>query len=187
MKYEVSDRLYCDEVFILSTAIIDITLFLLFNIVYVTIAFSLSGLSFSFFGTFYAWQLLCLLTIQSYFQMWAAAGKNTADATTKSMPIMILFLLFNGFFVTKNTVVSWMLWAIYCSPLFYFIQQVSVTLFDDGTSKDDPNYLSSGQYVIDYYDFEDMAEVAAVVLICETVLFRVLQVVFLKTMNNLDR
>ena len=187
MKCEVSDRLYRAEVFIASMLLVEVTLFLVSNLVYLCIAFALSGLSWSYFGTFYVWQLLCLLVIQSYFQMVAAAGKNTADATAKALPLMILFLLFNGFFVTLRTVASWMIWAIYLSPLFYFIQQVSIDLFSDGTKKSDPDYLASGQYVIDYYKFTDMVETAAVVLVCYILLFRILQVAFLKKMNNLDR
>jgi hypothetical protein len=80
-----------------------------------------------------------------------------------------------------------MAWAIYLSPLFHFIQQVSVEIFSDGTSKDDPKYLDSGQYVIDFYDFQNMLALAVIVLAGEFLLFRILQVVFLKTMNNLDR
>lgn len=65
MKYEVSDRLYRDVVFIVSMFVVDLILFLVFNLVYLCIAFGLSGLSWSYFGTFYVWQLLCLLAIQS--------------------------------------------------------------------------------------------------------------------------
>ena len=187
MKEEVCDRLYRDEVFILSVAVVDLCTFLVFNIIYLSIAFSLSGLSWEYFGSFYSWSLLCLLAIQSYFQMCAAVGKNTSDATAKALPLMILFLLFNGYFVTKETAVSWMVWAIYLSPLFYFIQQVAVELFEDGTEKSDPDYLDSGQYVVDYYNFKDMAGVAVAALVGEIAAFRILQVFFLKTMNNIDR
>jgi len=92
-----------------------------------------------------------------------------------------------GYFVTKATVASWMMWAIYLSPLFYFIQQVSMELFSDGTKKNEPNYLDSGQYVIDFYDFKDMLGLAVVVLVLELLICRVLQVVFLKKMNNPSR
>jgi len=96
MKYEVSDRLYRDEAFIISMAIVDTVTFLFFNIIYSTIAFALSGLSWSYFGTFYGWSLFCLLVFQSYFQMVAAASTSSADATTKALPGMIMFVLFNG-------------------------------------------------------------------------------------------
>jgi|AntAceMinimDraft_5_1070358.scaffolds.fasta_scaffold30568_3 hypothetical protein len=119
--------------------------------------------------------------------MAAAAGKDTADATAKALPLMILFLLFNGYFVTLRTAADWMIWAIYSSPLFYFIQQVSIELFSDGTQKDQADYLASGQFVIDYYNFTDIAAIAAVVLVGQIFIFRALQVVFLKKLNNLDR
>jgi ABC-type multidrug transport system permease subunit len=96
MKYEVSDRLYRDEAFIVSFFIVDLCTFLFFNIIYLVIAFALSGLSWSYFGTFYGWSLAALLVFQSYFQMVAATAKSTADATTKALPGMILFILFNG-------------------------------------------------------------------------------------------
>lgn len=197
MKYEVSDRLYRDEVFILSMTIVDIFKFLALNIVYVTIAFALSGFEWRHFGIFYAWELLTCLTFQSFFQMVAAIGKTATEAHAIAQPIYFLFVLFNGYFVTKATVVFWMEWAIYISPLFYFINQVSVALFLDGTpryifSEDgekvvNPAYLDSGQYVIDYYRFRDMQTIAVFVLLCEIILFRVLQVVFLKKLNNPDR
>ena len=186
-KYEISDRLYCDEIFILSLTVVELAKMLAYNIIYLIIAFSLSGLDFSYFGVVYGWQIFTLLTLQSYFQMVAAAGKTMEDAQAKAMPLLFFFILFNGFFVTKATVVVWMEWALYISPLFYFVQQVSVELFSDGTDKDDPDYLKSGQYVVDYYDFQNMKGLAIIVLGLELVAFRVLQIVFLKRLNNPQR
>ena len=185
---KVGDGLYRSEVFIVAVTLVDMAQFLVCNAAYLVVAFSLSGLPWRYFGTTYGWALLCLLTIQSYFSACAAAGKTTSDATTKALPLMLLFLLFNGFFVTKATVVPWMEWAIYLSPLFYFIQEVSVALFSDGVGESDPGYLASGQYVLDYYDFESgWAGIAAAVLVGEALFFRALQLLFLKTLNQLDR
>jgi len=178
MKFEVSDQLYRDEVFIISITIIDVTKFVLNYTIYLLIAFSMSGLEFSLFGSFYGWSLLALMAAGSYFQMMGSLGKTMADAQVKAMPFLILMMLFNGFFVTKATAASWMVWAIYVSPLFYFINQVSIASFS-GTLE--------GQQLISSYQFVDMPTTSIAVLLSMIAVFRCLQVVFLKTCNNIQR
>ena len=46
-----------------------------------------------------------------------------------ALPFLMLFILFNGYFVTLSSVQPWMEWAIRISPMFYSIQEIAVHLF----------------------------------------------------------
>jgi hypothetical protein len=97
-------------------------------------------------------------------------------------------LQFNGYFVTLKGVQTWMKWAIYCSPVFYGIQQIAVELFSDGTPQSSPSYPSSGQFVIDNYAYSsDFAGPALGVFFGMIFFFRVSQVLALKKFNNPEK
>lgn len=146
--------------------------------IYLVIAFAMSGLPFSIFGGVYGWSLLAIMAASSYFQMMGAVGKTMSDAQVKAMPYLILMMVFNGFFVTLGTAPSFMVWAIYISPLFYFIQQAAILSFGD---------TAAGQAQIAFYQYTDMAGTAVVVLCAMIVIFRTLQIVALKKLNNIER
>jgi len=178
MKYEVSDMLYRDEAYIISITVIDLTKFIINYIIYLVIAFAMAGLEWSLFTTFLGWSLLALLVMDSFFQMMGAVGATMADAQIKAMPFLILIMLFNGYFVTKSTVAEFMIWAIYISPLYYFIQAVAIASFSDTVA---------GQKMIQDYKFEQMTAISIIVLLSELAFFRILQIIFLKKLNNIER
>ena len=178
MKYEVSDMLYRDEAYIISITVIDLTKFIINYIIYLVIAFAMAGLEWSLFTTFLGWSLLALLVMDSFFQMMGAVGATMADAQIKAMPFLILVMLFNGYFVTKSTVANFMIWAIYISPLYYFIQAVAIASFSDTVA---------GQKMIQDYKFEQMTAISIIVLLSELAFFRILQIIFLKKLNNIER
>jgi len=187
MKFDVSDTLYPVSCFIISSFSIQLVRGMLANFIFVLTAFAMGGIDFSSFGDFYFWFLLCMLTMESFVSMIAAAAKDMGDAIMKAMPLFIMFSLFNGFFITKATVLDWMEWAIYASPFFHAISQISVALYSDGTPSTDPSYQDSGQYVIDLYQFEKHTGQSVAVLVVELVVFRVLQVFFLSKLNNIEK
>jgi len=192
MKYEASDRLYREELFLVATSIFDTVKFVLNYIIYLVIAFSMAGMSFDKFPSLLGWSLLGSLVFASLFGMASAIGKDMQDAQVKAIPMLILFMLFNGYFVTLTTVVSWMKWSIYISPLFYVINQVAMATFNDGVAQfingsANPAYQGSGQSAIDMYGFYDMPATSLAVLLSEMVVLRVLQAIFLKKFNNIQR
>ena len=111
------------------------------------------------------------------------------NAQVKAMPYLILCMLFNGYFVTLNTVAGWMKWAIYCSPLYYFIQAVAIANFDTGQPCDNlqPDYPNTGPCLIASYGFKSMQGASIAILLGFALLFRVMQVICLKKLNNIER
>ncbi|KAL1499710.1 hypothetical protein AB1Y20_011905 [Prymnesium parvum] len=185
MKLDVADRLYTEWAFILSDFLLNNTISQLANLVFLIIAFSMSGVGFDLFGSFYAWQILTILTTDSMFALIGAIGKTAEQSQSMAIPPLLFCIIFNGFFVTLKGVQSWMKWAIYISPVFYGIQQIAVELFNDGVPRTSPGYTESGQFVIDYYDFRtDMAGISLAVLLGMTSLFRIGQVVALNKLNS---
>eukprot|EP00320_Phaeocystis_rex_P014667 CAMPEP_0119091186 /NCGR_PEP_ID=MMETSP1178-20130426/155462_1 /TAXON_ID=33656 /ORGANISM="unid sp, Strain CCMP2000" /LENGTH=188 /DNA_ID=CAMNT_0007074665 /DNA_START=12 /DNA_END=578 /DNA_ORIENTATION=+ len=188
MKLDVADRLYNEWAFIISEFLINNAVSQTANVIFLVIAFGMSGVGFEKFGPFYMWQLLTILTTDSLFSVLAAVAKTPEQAQMMATPLLIFMIIFNGFFVTLSSVQAWMKWAIYCSPLFYTIQQISVELFSDGVQPDSPDYPSSGQFVINNYEFrDDFTGVALAVLLGMLALFRALQVVALKRLNNPEK
>lgn len=188
MKLDVKDRLYSEWAFILTELILNNAVSQTLNIVFLLIAFGMSGVGFDKFGAFYLWQLLVILTTDSLFSTLAAVAKTAEQAQAMAIPPLMFCVIFNGFFVTLRGVQPWMKWAIYCSPVFYGIQQISIELFSDGVPTTDPAYPASGQFVIDNYDFrDDWSGIAVGVLFALIVFFRFLQVVALKRLNNPER
>merc|ERR1711998_221341 len=158
------------------------------NIIFLTITFAMSGIGFDKFGNFYMWQLLTILTTDSMFSLLGAVAKTAEQAQAMAIPPLMFCIIFNGFFVTLKGVQSWMRWAIYCSPVFYGIQQIAVSLFQDGTLPTDPAYPASGQFVVDNYEFrDDFAGPSLGVLFGMIALFRFGQVVALKRLNNPEK
>jgi len=153
MKFDTSDQLYRPECFIMSVFVVNTTKTMLGNTIFCVISFAMSGLSFSeFFGTFYIWFLLLVLAMDSFFSFIAAVARTMEDSMIRAMPFLILFLLFNGFFVTLKTAQDWMVWALYVSPFFWATSQIAVSVFSDGVLPTNPAYPTSGQFVVDTYE-----------------------------------
>lgn len=188
MKLDVADRLYNEWAFILSEFFINNVISQFANIIFLLIAFGMSGVGFDKFGGFYSWQLLAILTTDSMFAVIGAVAKTTEQAQAIAIPPLMFLIIFNGFFVTLKGVQEWMKWAIYVSPLFYSLQEIAVQLFQDGVPRSDPTYPDSGQFVIDAYDYRsDFSGIALAVLLGMAFLFRVLQVIALKKLNNPEK
>ena len=191
MKIEVSDRLYNEWAFILSSFIITNAISQTLNVIFLLIAFGMSGISFSYFPSFYGWQLLVILTTDSMFNCIAAFAKSAEVAQQKAIPPLMFCIIFNGFFVTLKGVQVWMKWAIYVSPVFYGLQQIAISLFSDGVRPGDLSgvpYGDSGQFVIDQYGFQsDWSGIALSVLLSYIAVFRLLQVYALQKLNNPEK
>jgi len=146
MARETNDKLYSAWAYVMSSWIVNTLLGVFSNFLLFVIMFALSSTSFSVFGDFYKWTLLLQLTMDSFWSAFASNSKKAQDAQQKAMPILFLWTFFNGMFVTKESCPVFMIWAIYTSPLFWIMEQISVDLFHGSPE---------GQAALNFVGFED--------------------------------
>lgn len=184
MRQDVDEGLHSTGAWICANCLIDAVLTIVTNTMFIFILYAFGGMDWDMFGTFYVWVLLCILVMDSYYNFIAAVAPTGATATVMSMPIMILFVLFNGFIVSKTSVPKFMEWALYVSPFFYSISSLAMAMYGPDACSD-----AGCALVIRSYSFDEAPseEVAVVVLLCLTGFFRALQVLALATLNKAQK
>ena len=140
--------------------------------------FAFSQLSWSKFGTLYAWSLLNFLSVTNYLRCIAAIAPNAALSVQTAMPRLLFFILFNNFFVNKATAPVFIKWAIYISPMAWAIEQIVCGIY--GFNADLVAFYG--------YDASTSRTVTALgVLLGEMIFFQCLEVFLLKRSNGIVR
>ena len=119
------------------------------------------------------------------------------------MPWLMLFIFFNGYFVTLKSVQPWMDWAIHISPFFYSMQEIAVSVFGGdsrggGAAADAAEAASGealesdgpgidGHFVLSFYGFKSHKGTAVAVLLTFALVLRTIQVLALKYKNGIVR
>ena len=179
------------------------TLAVVGNFITTLIMFSLSGLDWGMFGMLYFWSIAYFVVMVNYFKIvvriarfpnpastfahkiltlsslsQGAVAPSLAESLQVAMPGLMLFILFNNFFVNQATVPSFMRWALYVSPMAWSVEQIITGLYPhDAELKTFYGYDdSSGQTVM-----------ALSVLVGEAILFQAIALVCLAKMNNIQR
>merc|ERR1719413_253235 len=124
MKYETSEALYSEAVLALANICIDVPLSLLGASCQITIAYAFSGYPWSLFGVFFGWILLVFFVYDSLFACVAAFAPDAQLAQLVATPFLTIFMLFNGFVVTKGSAPLWFSWIFDFSPNFYTMQSI---------------------------------------------------------------
>jgi len=177
-KFETSDAMYETSAAVLVDSVVQFALTVLGNFVTVVIMYSLSGLSWSMFGTLYFWSFMSLMVMTNYFKVVAAVAPTPSQAFQVAMPGLMLFILFNNFFVSRATVPIFMIWALYVSPMAWAIEQIITGIYPEN-----PTLVELYDY-----DYSDTHTVAAFfVLLFEMVLFQIFSLVCLRYLNNIKR
>eukprot|EP00919_Chromeraceae_sp_WS-2016_P018428 GHVR01043728.1.p1 GENE.GHVR01043728.1~~GHVR01043728.1.p1 ORF type:complete len:683 (+),score=125.12 GHVR01043728.1:59-2107(+) len=179
MQYEVSECLYSEWAHIAINTVMNTALSIFGNLIFILIMWAYSGVDWSYFGVVYGWSLLMFLTFDSLFSAVAAFARDGTTAQQFALPFLIMFMIYNGFFVRVTTVASWMVWALYISPFFWTFEQIVVTLFSG-----EPQ----GDRLIESFGFKEGRSLLAVIVMCsEMLILRILQVLALKFTNKIGR
>jgi len=179
MKKDVGEGLHGIAAWITCNGIIDGLVTILSSSVFVVIVYACGGMDWSNFGMFYLYLVMLILVMDAYFSLIAAVAKTGELAQVTALPLMIMFMMYNGFLVTKATVPDFMVWALYCSPFYYTIANLARDLYDDPEC---PGCMA----VINTYGFDDAPDktVGIIILVILFFLFRILQIFALIYMNN---
>lgn len=185
VKMETSEVLYSDWAYIISFTVLNLCQALVVHSIFIAILFAMSGLRWTMFPSAYLWSTLLSVTMEAMYLMVAAVAKDSTTAIIMSSPFMMLFLLFNGFTSTRSSVVPWMRWAIEISPVAYSIQQLT---FAAQWAYRDQKELSNGyDYVINTSDYKDQPDVAILVFAICFAVFKLLQMICFRMLNNIKR
>ncbi|CAE7270569.1 abcG22 [Symbiodinium pilosum] len=185
VKMEAAEVLYSEWAYIISFGILNTLQMLLVHSIFITILFSMSGLRWQMYSDVYLWSTLLAATMNALYLMVAAIAKDATTAIVLSSPFMMLFLLFNGFTATRNSVVPWMRWAIDISPVAYSIQQMVYAA--KHAYADDESVVKGYEGVIQMSEYEDQPQTAiAVVAICFAI-FKSVQLTSFRLLNNIKR
>eukprot|EP00656_Telonema_subtile_P021955 TRINITY_DN2299_c0_g2_i3.p1 TRINITY_DN2299_c0_g2~~TRINITY_DN2299_c0_g2_i3.p1 ORF type:complete len:363 (+),score=114.12 TRINITY_DN2299_c0_g2_i3:172-1260(+) len=135
MKLETSEALYSEFCYIIANFVIQTPLAIVDTSIFFIIMFSMGAVPWSHFGIFYHWTILMTIAFDAIFACAAAVAPDAAQAQNMCLPVLFLFLIYNGFTANKQTIKIWLRGALYISPVAWAFEQVSVSMF-----KDTPGY-----------------------------------------------
>eukprot|EP00958_Prasinococcus_capsulatus_P022085 scaffold3068_cov401-Prasinococcus_capsulatus_cf.AAC.19 len=205
MKLEVSDALYGQFIWIAVISLVDTILSVAANLLFTVLMFAISQAGWENFGDVYPWSLYnfilfssttsrhcprfiagassqCMLIELSIlctglFMAIAAIARTGSTAIQTAMPIVLLFIIYNGFFVTRASVEPWLVWLIWISPVAYSLEQIACTIFPDSPIIDLNGYICTDRQTV----------IAVVVMLLEFIMFRIAHVILLRKLNNIQR
>merc|ERR1719293_17657 len=119
MKYESSEKLYSEMAWALATQLVDVPLALLGAILNVIIMVTFAELEFGIFCNIMAWALILFFVYDSLFAFIGAVAADTRQAQVLASPCVSIFMLFNGFIVTKTDAPKPLQWIFEISPNAY--------------------------------------------------------------------
>lgn len=179
MKYDTSEALYSEHVFLLVELLVDVPLLLLGATSQVFIMYTLSGFDWEYFGVIYAHALMLFFVFHSVYGFISAMADTAQRAQTCAIPFNSIFMMFSGFMISPASAPSYLKWIFFISPNFYGFQSTVSAI-----AKDDP----IGAKVMRDSDLHDGQDARGyTVMIAEILILRVLQVLALKYRNNIQR
>merc|ERR1711879_1028784 len=131
MKLEVSEALYSEWAHIISTTILGTLQNMVGNTLFVVLMFAMGGMEWSTFLPFYLWATLLFFAMDSMCAMVAALAKNAQIAQAIAMPFLMVFIMFSGFLVSKNSAPSFLRWVLYVSPVNWVMETLADSLYGD--------------------------------------------------------
>merc|ERR1712048_584935 len=183
MKMETSDALYTELAYIITVAMINTIFSVGANLLFVTVMFLFSGMSFALFGPMILWASLAFICFDSLFSFIAAVAKDSQSAQATALPFLLLFVIYNGFSITKAACPAFMQWAIRISPAAYAIEAMAITSEELSTGA----LKEQWSHVNELYDFEDNRGVAVAVFIGLVIICRVGQFICPQKLNKIQR
>jgi len=183
MKMETSDALYTELAYIISVASINTFFSVGANLVFVAVMFLFSGMSFAMFGPMILWATLAYICFDSLFSLIAAIAKDSQSAQTTALPFLLLFVIYNGFSITKSACPAFMQWAIHISPAAYAIEAMAITNEKLTTGVIQEQWVQVNKL----YEYKDDRVLAVVVFMGLIVICRIGQFICLQRLNKIQR
>jgi len=182
MKYETSEALYSEAAASLATFLIDVPLALLGAVLNILIMTSFAQLDAHIFSMVFSWSILLFFVYDSLFAFIGAVAADVRQAQTIATPFVSIFMLFNGFVVSKKDSPVPLHWLFDISPNSYAMQAIVVRM----ANEDDNQF--EGQMLLDQFGYHEVDNTFGIeVLVGMVVVFRVLQQLGLMYLNGVQR
>jgi len=179
MKHESSEALYTEAAAVLVSFCVDVPLSFFSATAQTIIIYLFSGLPLEHFGAVVFWCVLVFFFFDALFSLVAAVAADAQQAQTMATPFVSIFMIFNGFIVSKEAAPAVVRWIFAASPTFYGLQATVAAVAGS---------LGSGEMVLGQFMFSDEANGFGIMLICVfTVALRVLQTLALSKLNNIQK
>jgi len=179
MKYEVSEALYTEAAAVIVSFLVDVPLSLIAATSQTIIIYLFSGLSMEFFGVVVFWCVLVFFFFDALFSLVSAIAPDAQQAQTIAVPFVSIFMIFNGFIVTKGGAPAIVRWIFTFCPTFYGLQAMVTNV---------SHALTGRETVLTQFMFTETADVKGIALIVSmTVILRILQTIALSRFNNIQR
>jgi ABC-type multidrug transport system permease subunit len=180
MKFEASEALYCEGASALATFLVDVPLALLGALLNIFIMVTLARFEWDIFVTVLEWALLLFFVYDSLFAFIGAVAADTRQAQVIATPFISVFMLFNGFIVSKNDSPPPLHWIFDISPNAYAMQSIVVRLAE--------NFPMDGPLLLGQFGYEGSEDTKGfTTLVVMIVLLRVGQQFGLTFLNNVQR
>ncbi|CAE7248791.1 abcG2, partial [Symbiodinium pilosum] len=180
MKLEVSEVLYSDWAYIIAFTSLNLLLSLLCNAIFVTLVFLLSELEWTVYPIVLLWNSIIYIAMDSVYLMVAAAAKDSSMAQILLAPILTMAMLFNGFTVSRKSVPDFMAWALELSPVSHAMEEMVLAI----QQRIDSMEL---KVVETLFGFESHLDRSLGVLLGWFLVFRIAQIVCLKSLHHIKR
>jgi len=179
MKHEVSEALYTEAAAVLVSFCVDVPLSLFSATIQTVIIYLFSGLPLEHFGTVVFWCVLVFFFFDGLFSLVAAVAADAQQAQTMATPFVSIFMIFNGFIVSKEAAPAMVRWIFSVSPTFYGLQATVTAVAGS---------LDSGDLVLRQFMFSDEGNGRGIIeIVVLTVVLRVLQTLALSRLNNVQK
>merc|ERR1711879_1081972 len=182
MKFEVSEALYSEWAHIISTTILGTLQNMIGNTLFVVLMFAMGGMEWSAFLPFYLWATILFLAMDSMCAMVAAIAKNAQVAQAVAMPFLMVFIMFSGFLVSKNSAPSFLKWLLYVSPVSWVTEMIAVSLYGDNAEA-----WGSLQLLFGFEKVSNGERICIAICVACIAIFRFAQALCLKYMNKIER
>jgi len=182
MKHETSEALYSEGASSLATLLVDVPLALLGAVLNILIMTWFAKLDPEIFSMVFAWAVLLFFVYDSLFAFIGAVAADVRQAQTIATPFISIFMLFNGFVVSKRDSPEILHWIFYVSPNAYAMQAIVVKMASGAGWE--------GQMLLEQFGYEDsegQSQKGMEVLIGMIVAFRVVQQFGLVFLNGITR
>merc|ERR1712072_697108 len=124
--------------------------------------------------------MLTYLTFDSLFSFIAAVAKDSQSAQVTALPFLLLFVIYNGYAITKAACPVFMRWAIQISPAAYSIEAIAIAMEQQTSGAEQQQWKQVNQL----YSFEHNTTLAIAVMASLCLVFRLAQVVCLQKLNK---
>mmetsp|Transcript_21043 Transcript_21043/g.48722 ORF Transcript_21043/g.48722 Transcript_21043/m.48722 type:complete len:668 (+) Transcript_21043:123-2126(+) len=189
MKSETSAALYNTFIFIMVAFVINETLSLAAHLTFILVMYMFAGITLAFFWPYVLWTTLSWFVFDSLFAMVAALAKTATDAQALGIPFVLVFAVYNGFTISLASSPTVVHWLIYISPTNAAISALAWAARDAAPAGS--NAAGNGQEdwdaVLDAFELMDLWYVSLIVLVSWFILFRILQVIFQRFLNDIQK